>query len=243
MAEKEKEPWPVPVLPHHLKQVLEAMAGAIPVDFAKKCRWDDETPYPGRGDQRAKKEHLKTYAGQKLDRIALYEYRLWLNGLMPFVSPREVQLWRLRQFAQYIWDWEIPDDDVLAVSFNLTTRQAKGLVLTFYASFRKTFIFPKILRRIIALFEKVDYKKARVPVKDINGVVVEVPSRRYVDETNIVIDELRDLAPAKRVYYPAQTHLKNRQLMWVSRRVCQDLKEPEIIEQLKENHPIGGGDY
>jgi hypothetical protein len=94
---------------------------------------------------------LRSFVEERLGGLADYEYRNWVNGQEPFVTPRELQLWRLKIYVQYIWFWNLPEDEDLAMIFNLTKRRAANLAADFFARFRKTIIYPVALRRLYAL--------------------------------------------------------------------------------------------
>lgn len=222
----------------YLAPVIDRMAHAIPPDFVRRCRLDDGSvcpSTPGVGQQAFRRDYVR----QELDRIAIHEYRSWLNGDLPYISPKELHLWRLRQMAERIWDWELPDDEVIAVGYNLTPRKATGLISNFYALFGKSFVYPKMLVRLLALVR--GSRKSRVVEKDgdIDGRVIPIPSRRYVDMVNILLDDLREISP-RTLLFPAKLWRRNRELMWVADHLLEMFDNDEIIVELKARYPIGG---
>jgi hypothetical protein len=235
---------PKPEVDEYLKQVVALYVEAIPADAREKTFLYDGTPFPQKGTPEEKQKFLCRYVVQQLDRIARFEYSEWLNGKMPFVSPRQMQLWRLRQFAEFIWDWYLPDDEDLATIFNLTKRQAGNLAGDFHAKFRKVFLYPRILRILLKLLDKSANKAGQRGVTmygDSLGSLYQIPSKRYVDELNAVIAEVRDIRPGK-ILRDATIYRRNNQLMWVDDEVIEMLNDSTITEELVNRHPIGGDD-
>ncbi len=228
---------PSPEVPEYLKQVLGLFVIAIPPDARKLSVLQDKTAFPihkGHDDQ---EKFLVLFVSEKLNSIARLEYGNWLNGLMPFVSPREIQIWRLRQFAEYIWDWNLPEDDDLATIFNLTKRQATNLAGDFHAKFRKLYLYPRILRRLLDLIDG-NPQRIEIRVGDALGKLYFIPSKRYVYELNVVIGELRE-KDARRILRAATIYERNDQLMWVSDEVVALLKDPALKQELLKLHPVG----
>lgn len=223
----------------YLAPVIDRMAHAIPLDFILRCRLDDGSAYPSTpGVQQ--QTFRRQYVRQELDRIAIHEYRSWLNGDLPYISPRELHLWRLRQMAERLWDWELPDDEVIAVGYNLTPRKATGLISNFYALFGKSFVYPKMLVRLLAVVHGVRNRVVAIEKDgDIDGRVVPIPSRRYVDMVNILLDDLREITP-RTLFFPAKLWRRNRELMWVADHLLEMFDNEEIIGELKARYPIGG---
>src|SRR5262245_16334669 len=88
------------------------------------------------------RETLNAFVRERLTALATFEYTSWINGRTPFVTPRELQLWRLLQFVKYIWFWDLPENEILATIFNATRRRAANLASDFEARFRKTILYP-----------------------------------------------------------------------------------------------------
>ena len=228
----------LPSIPDYLSPVLTLLAAAIPREVRPNCLLEDGTQFPVNGKDEIQQAFLLTFVREKLDRVARYEYRHWLNGRMPFVSPRQLQLWRLRQFAEFILDWDLPDDEVLAVVFNLTSRQAGSLVSDFYAKFRKLYVFPRILRRLFALLDD----KPQIPQTQYQGVigrVYKIPSKRYLEEMNAVINDLRE-SHRREILVSAVFFRRNQQLMWLAERVIEIMSDKTTRDILTQLYPIGG---
>ena len=227
-----------PVPAEYLAPVIGLLAAAIPQDVRSKCMLGNGKSFPAAGSEQLQQGFLLDFVREKLDRIAQYEYRNWLNGRMPFVSPRQLQLWRLRQFAEFILDWDLPDDEALAVAFNLTNRQAANLVSDFYAKFRKLYVFPRILRRLFALLSG-SPAIGKAQSQGVYGRVYRIPSKRYVEEMNVVINELRENR-RRDVLASASFFRRNPQLMWVAEHVLEILSERATREALESLYPVGG---
>jgi hypothetical protein len=226
-----------PEVPGFLEQVIDLFAAAIPPGGREECVLNDRTPFPLEGDETEQLEFLREFVRQRLKRIAEFEYVSWMNGLMPFVSPRDIRIWRLRQFAEYIWDWDLPDDDDIATIFNLTKRQAGNLVGDFHARFRKVYLYPLFVRRLLKIVAGAWVHEARVG--DGLGKVFQIPSKRYIYEMNVMISELR-AREGRVLLRPAGPYRRNYQLMWVSDRVVELLTDEAIRTELLERHPVEG---
>jgi len=227
----------------YLRQVILLFVGAIPGDAREKSKLEDGTPFPKDKDLAEQQDFLMDFVRAKLDRISRYENISWLNGQLPFVSPREIQIWRMRQFAEFIWDWNLPDDDDVAVIFNLTKRQATNLIGDFHAKFRKVYVYPRILRILLNLRLEKNKKELEkeVEVGEAVGRLYQIPSKRYVTELNTVIGEIRDMPSQKgRFLRLATIYKRNDQLMWVSEEVVEQLNDSQVTTELLKLHPIGG---
>lgn len=130
----------------YLESVLLIFADHILAEEYEKCVvYDDDgtkTAFPKGGDRTQQRDHLRRYVEQRLRQIAMFEYSQWINGRMPFVTVRDLQLWRLLQFCQYVWKWNLPEEEHIATIFNLTRRRASSLVSDFIARFRKLYLYP-----------------------------------------------------------------------------------------------------
>jgi hypothetical protein len=228
----------LPSIPDYLSPVLTLLAAAVPQEVRPKCYLENGTQFPATAKDEVQQAFLVNFVGEKLDRIARYEYRHWLNGRMPFVSPRQLQLWRLRQFAEFIMDWDLPDDEVLAVVFNLTSRQAGSLVSDFYAKFRKLYVFPRVLQRLFALLD-VKPQIPQMPYQGVIGRVYKIPSKRYLEEMNAVINDLRE-SHRREILVSAAFFRRNQQLMWVAERVIETMNDKTTRDILTNLYPIGG---
>ena len=123
---------PNPKVPDLLPQVVAQFIAGIPIASREKATIFSADghifDFPVDGSSIEKEEFLNKFVRQKVTRIAQYEHHNWLDGRMPFVTYRELQIWRLRQYVEFIWDWHIPDDEVLASIFNITKRKATNLI-------------------------------------------------------------------------------------------------------------------
>jgi len=225
-----------PVVPEYVQPVITLFVRSMADDLRKTCVLEDGTSWPAKPVDQDK--FLRAFVRQKLDRIARKEYAMWLNGRLPYISPREIQVWRLRQFAQNIWDWNLPDDEDVAILFNLTKRQATSLLSDFHAKFRKEHLYPRILRRVLDLLihGKPQMKDASVGTSI--GVVFWVPSKRYVTELNSMIQELRNMNRKGKLLRAATSWERNDQLMWVSQEVMDLVGDSSVQFELLNLHPI-----
>jgi len=151
----------------------------------------------------ALKAALLDYVEERLGKLADHEYREWINGQQPFVTPRELQLWRLKIYVQYIWFWNLPDDDDLAMIFNLTKRRAANLSADFIARFRKTIIYPVALRRLYAQVNTTKPEATKPHGRVIaDGNIYPIPSSRLVNAAEYLVDDLREQLPILRMANP-----------------------------------------
>jgi hypothetical protein len=174
--------------------VLLTFAGAIPEYCYRYCTSAKHPRFTGvpQGDDLT--VYLRDYVEDRLNQLADYEYREWMNGRQPFITPRELQIWRLRQFVQYIWFWNLPDEDALAMIFNLTKRRAQTLASDFIARFRKTIVYPVALRRLYHLVNTarpVMSNPQPHPKNGADGWVYRVPARRFVEAAQSLAEDLR----------------------------------------------------
>jgi hypothetical protein len=223
-----------PSLPELLENVILVFANNIPEDAKPKCKLTAGAHYPLKGDEVAKRQHLLSFVRDRLEIVSRLEYALWLNGRLPFVSPRELLLWRLRQYVEHIWAFQLPDDDDLAMIFNSTRMRAAHLASDFTARFRKALLFPVALRRIYRILRGED---ERYPVVDVEreyrqaiGSTFRVPSNRYLQDINALIDEYRlreggFLRDAARI--PGEDGV-----LWVSDRIIKLARDNKIRTEL-----------
>jgi hypothetical protein len=173
--------------------------------------------------------YLRDYVEERLGDLADYEYRLFINGQQPFVTPRELQIWRLRIYVQYIWYWSVPDDEDLSLIFNLTKRRAANLAADFVARFRKTVVYPVALRRLYALINTADPEKTdKHPKVPATGNIYRIPSSRYVNAAQYLVDDIRTQLPALRMTSP---YLWDREQyrMWI---------DQVTVDVMKTNEPL-----
>lgn len=233
---------PLPVVPadaKYMENVLTAFVNGIPQTSYASCTLRDGAGLPS-SDDRARKEHLAKFVGERLEDLARLEYVQWINGQLPFISPRELRLWRLQQFAHYVWAWQLPDDDDLAMIFNLTKRQASNLVADFAARFRKTALFPVAIRRVYEALRGTPVLTAiEIKGQSAVGSVFRIPSRRYVDDTNALINEFR-LRNPRRVLREAARYQRDDQAMWVSDEVLQLVASDDLRDEIFALYPLPG---
>jgi len=226
---------PLPALSRYSDRVLLLFVRAIPANCLGQCKLEDGGGFPVSGSKEEKHKFLLELVRQRLDLISRYEYEHWLNGQMPFVSFREIQIWRLFQFARFIWGWNLPEDEDIATIFNLTRRQGTNLVSDFHAKFRKLYIYPVLLRRLLEILSgEPAYREVRD--EDTIGRVFLIPTRRYVEELNALISEFRQERRTV-ILRLAKLYKKNDQLMWVSENVVQLLNERRT--EIEALYPIG----
>lgn len=159
--------------------------------------------------------YLRDYVEERLGGLADYEYRGFINGQLPFVTPRELQIWRLKIYVQYIWYWNLPDDEDLALIFNLTKRRAANLAGDFVARFRKTIVYPVALRRLYALINTTDPEKTdKHPKVHATGNIYRIPSSRFVNAAQYLVDDIRTQLPALRMASPYLWD-KEQYRMWI----------------------------
>lgn len=229
-----------PEIPAMLDNVLMVFSKNIPDDAKSKCALNDGTEYPEEGDETAKKRHLVNFVRDRLEIIARLEYTLWLNGRLPFITPRELFIWRLRQYVEYVWAFQLPDDDDLGMIFNSTRLRAAQLTSDFTARFRKALLFPIALRRLYRILRNEDEQNVMVD-KEIEyrkafGPTFKVPSNRYVQDTNSLIEEYR--LRERGFLRDAGLVSKEENIMWVSHQVIDLAKDDDMRNELFELYKI-----
>lgn len=214
----------------YMPNVLVTFARAIPAECHAYCT-SRKFPNTNKGERQA---ILQAYVEERLGSLADYEYRAWINGQQPFVTPRELQLWRLRNYVQYIWYWNLADDEDLAMIFNLTARKAANLASDFIARFRKTIIYPVALRRLYHLINTVEPEQAGekhskgLPA---SGSIYRIPSARFVVAAQYLVDDIRLQLPAKRMASP---YLWDREVhrMWIDTVSVDVIKTDKVLQKL-----------
>lgn len=224
---------PIPTDQLYMHNVLLTFVNAIPDDCYRYCISEKHPKFTGVPAGDARHAYLRDYVEERLGKLADYEYRGWINGQQPFVTPRELQIWRLRQFVQYVWFWNLPDDEDLAMIFNLTKRRAANLGTDFIARFRKTIIYPVAMRRLYHLIN------AGKPIKELPethpkhqavGYIYHVPSRRLVDAAANLVDDIRTELPKLKMATPS---IWDRDLnyMWIDRVTVDVMKTNDALRK------------
>lgn len=222
-----------------LRNVRLVFAKNIPEDVRGHCTLKTGAKYPETGDEADQKKHLADFVSERLDVISRFEYTRWLNGRLPFVTPRELLIWRLRQYVEFIWGFQLPDDDDLAMMFNTTKYRAAALTADFSARFRKSLLFPIALRRLYRILRQEDqnYKMVdkEIEYKKDLGPTFKVPSSRYVEDANSLIEEYRLRGDAIR---NAALVSREQNIMWVSNRVIDWASDDEVKTDLLNLYQI-----
>lgn len=229
-----------PAIPQTLDNVLLVFSNNIPEDARAKCTLNSGDSFPTEGDSAARRRHLLEFVRERLDMVSRRESALWLNGLLPFITPRELFIWRLRQYVEYIWAFQLPDDDDLSMIFNSTRLKAANLTADFTARFRKALLFPIALRRLYRILRGEDSNYA-VVAKDIEhkkafGRTFRIPSSRYVQDANALIDEfrLRDGSYLRDAALISREH----NIMWVSHDIAELAKDDNLRRELFDLYEI-----
>jgi len=166
------------------ENVISVFIKNVPDEAAIFYVLDSGEKYPSKKNAVDRRKFLQTFIKESIDRIAKYEYSRWLNGRLPFITPKELLLWRLRQYVKYIWAYDLPDDEDIALIFNTTKTRASFLAADFTARFRKSLLFPVAIRRLyrILLQQDPNYKlfEENYEYRKGYGKIFRVPSRRYV---------------------------------------------------------------
>jgi hypothetical protein len=220
----------------YMNNVLLTFVHGIPSECHQYCRSDK---HPGTNPATISNPEqriplLRDYVEQRLTWLARYEYLDWINGQQPFVEPRELQLWRLRIFVQFVWFWNLPADEELAMIFNLTKRRAANLAADFEARFRKTVIYPVALRRLYHLLltkNPLNEKPEKNPKSRVaEGDIYSVPSIRYVTTAKNLVDDIRNAMPLKRMADPFAWD-KEQSQMWIDRETLDVVKTDEALRE------------
>jgi len=121
-----------------MNTVVNVFIHGIPKDSYSQCI---EEPLPSPPSREDEHRGLDKFIRGRLNQIARYEYCTWINGQIPFVTPRDLELWRLRQFVEFLWFWNLPDDDDLALIFNSTSAEPRIWLQTSLHVSGKPFFF------------------------------------------------------------------------------------------------------
>jgi hypothetical protein len=223
-------PVPLPTDLLYMPNVLLTFVHAIPEECYEHCKSEKHSganPVTlAFGERQA---HLRDFVEERLGKLADYEYRQWINGLQPFVTPRELQIWRLKMYMQYIWFWSLPDDEDLALIFNLTKRRAANLAADFFARFRKTMVYPVALRRLYFLINTTEPETTEAhPKVSATGLIYRIPSSRFVNVAQYLVEDIRAHLPALHMQNPYLWD-KEQYRMWIDKVTVDVMKSNDQL--------------
>lgn len=229
-----------PNIPALLDNVVLVFSNNIPEDARNKCMLNSGVAYPVTDDEPAKRRYLLAFVRERLEMVSRLECALWLNGRLPFITPRELFIWRLRQYVEFIWAFQLPDDDDLAMIFNSTRLKAANLTADFGARFRKALLFPISLRRLYRILRDEDphYRvvDAEAEYKNAFGKTYRIPSSRYVQDANSLVEEYR--LRSNDFLRNAALTSREQNIMWVSHRILEYAKDEKLRAELFELYKI-----
>lgn len=223
-----------------MNNVLATFVNAIPEGCYPFCESTKHSSITPAMTAKMPRPWLMEFVEERLGLLANYEYREWINGQQPFITFRELQLWRLKLYVQYIWFWNLPDDEDLAMIFNLTKRRAASLATDFNARFRKTAIYPVALRRLYdSIISTTPARRNERNAKGTaKGDVYKMPSARLVNTAQYLVDDLAIEVPTKRMAIPYLWD-KEQYWMWVDEVMIDVMKTNKAVEQKLYNmYPI-----
>jgi hypothetical protein len=220
-----------PKVPELMTNVVSLFVFGIPKHHYKDCGVP-RAALGSTGAAEAVREALATFVRERLKALAAFEYASWINGRTPFVTSRELQLWRLLQFVKYIWFYDLPDNEILATIFNATRRRASNLAADFEARFRKTILYPVALRRLYELLATEPAKKnVKHPVrKNWDGCVYRVDSDRYLEYMRTLLSDFR--AFTTQALADPTWDDRDERLLWLPMEALDIAADDELREQL-----------
>ena len=81
-------PVKVPTDIIYMHNVLLTFVNAIPADCYVHCTSDKHATAEALENENTRQTFLRNYVEERLGKLAEYEYRAWVNGHTPFVTPR-----------------------------------------------------------------------------------------------------------------------------------------------------------
>lgn len=223
-----------------MHNVLATFVSGIPEGCYQFCSSTKHDKITKAMIEKTPRPWLMAFVEERLEQLADYEYREWINGQQPFITFRELQLWRLKLYVQYIWFWNLPEDDDLAMIFNLTKRRAGSLVMDFIARFRKTAIYPVALRRLydVIISAQPVRKNESNSKGQARGNVYKLPSARLLNTAQYLVEDLMILVPSRRIANP---YLWDPEQSWIwIDEVMIDLMQTNaaVRKQLEDMYPV-----
>lgn len=232
-----------PEVPPVMTNVVGVFIQGIPSDSYLDCGIEMTESQAGKLPTGKIREKLADFVRARLTLLAGLEYASWINGQIPFVTSRELQLWRLLQFVRFIWFWDLPDDEILAMIFNATRRRASSLASDFEARFRKTILYPVALRRLYEMFstEPISSNESHPRHESWDGCLYRVYSDRYLSYVTTLIEDLRELK--EQPLLDATWWDKDERVIWIPMEVREiALKEEDLREKLFDMYDLPGED-
>lgn len=235
---------PPPKNVFYMHNVILTFANAIPDNCHQYCISSEYPTFDGQLQSDTLQKYLGAFVKERLDNLADYEYREWINGQQPFVTPRELQIFRLKQFVQFIWFWNLAEDDDLAMIFNLTKRKASNLAADFIARFRKTIIYPVGLRRIYDLINNTVpvYNESKPhPKSQATGFVYTLPARRLLNAAEALVNDIRTEMP-RLTMAPPLLYDRDLNHIWIDMQAVDVIKNnTELRKRLYEMYKLPNG--
>ena len=224
----------------YMHNVLATFVNGIPEGCYDFCTSNKNSKITDAMKNKTPKPWLLDFVEERLGMLANHEYRQWINGQQPFITFRELQLWRLQLYVQYIWFWNLPDDDDLAMIFNLTKRRSASLASDFIARFRKTAIYPVALRRLYDLITA--GTPARRNERNLKGSakgdVYKIPSARFLNTAQYLMEDLAIEVPGARIATPYLWD-KEQYWLWVDERMIDVMKTNKAVQKkLYDMYPV-----
>jgi len=130
----------------------------------------------------------------------------------------------------------------LAMIFNTTKSRAAYFTADFIARFRKALLFPLAIRRLYRILRGEDENhpiiESNFEYKKAYGQTFRVPSHRYVQDANSLIDEFRLRYQGLEILRDAASLKKEEPMMWISHNVTDIAKDDAIRAELLRLYKI-----